>query len=231
MIISVFLYEYGLFFVLKQGFNVAKHITCIQSMKHRYNVLATRYALRADTLPEDSLLALLRDGFHYTKLDKYIYENVLYLFSPDPVPNTASLVNFCNNYWQDQMDRQHDAAVVSGTQALLRACRPPVSHPDPILYLHICRTARSHLVRRRLSRYTNMREECPCRSPFDVYISRDHFLFCRVFDSDLLDALPAVPFGVHKIDYHYGKKGVEWGINYNFSEKTTIIFATKTVLY
>jgi hypothetical protein len=29
----------------------------------------------------------------------------------------------------------------------------------------------------------------------------------------------------------YGKKCVKWGINYNFSEKTTIIFAAKTVLY
>ena len=30
---------------------------------------------------------------------------------------------------------------------------------------------------------------------------------------------------------HYGKKDVKWGINYNFSEKTTIIFAVKTALY
>ena len=30
---------------------------------------------------------------------------------------------------------------------------------------------------------------------------------------------------------HYGKKGVKWGINYNFSEKTIIIFVAKTVLY
>ena len=28
-----------------------------------------------------------------------------------------------------------------------------------------------------------------------------------------------------------GKKGIKWGINYNFSEKTTIIFAEKPVLY
>ena len=30
---------------------------------------------------------------------------------------------------------------------------------------------------------------------------------------------------------HYGKKGKKLGINYNFSEKTTMIFATATVLY
>ena len=39
-------------------------------MKHRYNVLATRYALRVDTLPEDSLLVLLRNSLQYTRLDK-----------------------------------------------------------------------------------------------------------------------------------------------------------------
>jgi hypothetical protein len=30
--------------------------------------------------------------------------------------------------------------------------------------------------------------------------------------------------------YHYGKKGVKWGINYNFSEKTTMAIAAETVL-
>jgi hypothetical protein len=30
---------------------------------------------------------------------------------------------------------------------------------------------------------------------------------------------------------HYGKKGVKRGINYNFSEKTVMIFVAKTVLY
>ena len=30
---------------------------------------------------------------------------------------------------------------------------------------------------------------------------------------------------------HYGKKGVKWDINYNFSEKATMIFVAKTVLY
>ena len=79
-------------------------------------------------------------------------------------------------------------------------CRPSVSRPDPILYLPIGRSARSRLVRWPLGRCTNLREECPCRSPFGVYISRDHFLFCRALNSSLLDALPAAPFGVHNID-------------------------------
>ena len=32
------------------------------------------------------------------------------------------------------------------------------------------------------------------------------------------------------VHLHYGKKGIKWGIKYNSSEKTTMIFAAKTLL-
>ena len=188
-------------FVGSSWFNVAKHITCLPSMKHRYNVLATRFALRAATLPEDCLLVILRNALSYTRLDKYICENKLYQSLPDPIPSAAGLVSVFNEYWQDQVDRQMDAAAVSGSNTLLRACRPSVARPDPILYLPIGRSARSRLVRWRLGRFTNMREECPCMSPLGVHISRDHFLTCRALDGELLDALPSAPFGINKIDH------------------------------
>lgn len=188
-------------FVGGSWFNVAKHITCLPSIKHRYNVLATRYALRADTLPEDCLLVLLRNNLSYTRLDRYICQNQLYLSLPDPVPSAAGLNAIFINYWQDQVDRQMVAAAASGSHTLLRACRPSVSRPDPILYLPIGRSARSRLVRWRLGRFTNMREECSCMSPLGVHISRDHFLSCRALDGELLDALPSAPLGVNKIDH------------------------------
>jgi hypothetical protein len=62
-------------FVGSRWFNVTKHITCIPSMKHRYNVLVTKYALRSQWLPDDCLISLLnssRDnspsGLGYTRL-------------------------------------------------------------------------------------------------------------------------------------------------------------------
>jgi hypothetical protein len=180
--------------------NVAKHLTCIPSMKHRYNVLATRYALRADTLPDDCLLVLLRRSLVYTRLDKFICQNALYLTVPDPPPSSNTGLNVIfDDYWQDQVDRQLAAAAVSGTQFLLRACRAITSRPDPILYLPIGRSARSRLVRWRLGRFTNMREECPCMS--GDFISRNHFLTCRALDRSLLDALPQAPPGIHRIDH------------------------------
>ena len=188
-------------FVGGSWFNVAKHITCLPSMKHRYNVLATRYALRADALPTDCLLVLLRQNLSYTRLDKYICQNQLYLSLPDPVPSASGLTAVFNNYWQEQVDRQLESAAISGSHTLLRACRPSVSRPDPILYLPIGRSARSRLVRWRLGRFTNMREECSCMSPIGVHISRDHFLSCRALDGELLDALPSAPLGVNKIDH------------------------------
>ncbi|KAF1803651.1 hypothetical protein FB192DRAFT_1279347 [Mucor lusitanicus] len=187
-------------FVGSTWYNVAKHLTCLPSMKHRYNVLATRFALRADTLPDDCLLVLLRRGLRYTRLDRFICQNPLYLSLPSPPPaSTTALKVVFDDYWQDQVDRQLAAAAVTGAQTLLRACRPSATRPDPILYLPIGRSARSRLVRWRLGRFTNMREECPCTS--GIFISRDHFLSCRALDPYLLDALPPAPIGVHRIDH------------------------------
>ncbi|KAK4509924.1 uncharacterized protein ATC70_008073 [Mucor velutinosus] len=124
----------------------------------------------------------------------------MYLTLPDPPPfTTAGLTEVFDSYWQDQVDHQLAAAAVSGTQTLLRACRRSVSRPDPILYLPIGRSARSRLVRWRLGRFTNMREECPC--VMGDFISRNHFLTCRALDRTLLDALPVAPPGIHRIDY------------------------------
>ena len=86
-----------------------------------------------------------------------------------------------------------------GRAVLLRACRPCTSKPDPILYLPMTTTARSRLVRWRLGRFANLREECPCLS--GAFISRDHFLSCRALDSELFSALPSPPAGVHLIDH------------------------------
>ncbi|KAL9536483.1 hypothetical protein MBANPS3_012619 [Mucor bainieri] len=181
-------------FVGSSWYNVAKHLTCIPSIKHRYNVLATRYALRATTLPDDCLLVLLRRSL------RFICQNPLYLSLPDPPPSSSAGLNaIFDSAWQDQVDRQLAAAAVSGTQTLLRACRPCAFRPDPILYLPLGRSARSRLVRWRLGRFTNMREECPCMS--GEFISRDHFLTCRALDRTLLDALPPAPPGVHRIDH------------------------------
>ncbi|KAK4514624.1 uncharacterized protein ATC70_002225 [Mucor velutinosus] len=166
--------------------------------QHRYNVLATRYSLRSATLPEDSLVVVLRGALSYTRLDRYICENSLYRSLPDPVPSLAGLKTHFSDLWQNQVDQQLAAATTTGKHVLLRACRPSASRLDPILYLPIGRSARSRLVRWRLGHFANMREECPCMD--GSLISRDHFPQCRALDRDLWDALPAAPPGVHVID-------------------------------
>ena len=143
-------------------------------MKHRYNVLTIRYALRAATFLEDCLLVLLRNSLSYIRQDRYICENELYLSLPDPV---------------------------SDSHTLLRACRPSVSRPDPILYLLIGRSARSRLVRWFLGRFTNLCEECSCMSPLGAHISRNHFLSYRALDGKIFDARSSTPLGVNKIDH------------------------------
>lgn len=173
-------------------------------MRHRYNTLVTKYAVRSETLPDDCLLVLLRDSLRYSRLGNFLYENSLFQSLPDNYAEFSSkdLSIFCRNAWQDTVDAQFDSDNNNGSRVLLRACRPYTLSPDPILYLPISRTARSRLVRWRLGRFTNMREECPCMSPPGVFVSRDHFLVCRALNiSSYLNALPDPPPGVHRIDH------------------------------
>lgn len=191
-------------FVGSNWTTVAKHITCLPSMRHRYNTLVTKYAVRSESLPDDCLLVLLRDALRYSRLGNYLYENQLFQSLPENYAelSTKDLRIFCRNAWQDTVDEQLESDNNTGARVLLRACRPNTLTPDPILYLPISRTARSRLVRWRLGRFTNMREECPCMSPPGVHISRDHFLVCIALNaSELFSALPDSPPGVHPIDH------------------------------
>ena len=182
---------------------VAKHITCLPSMRHRYNTLVTRYAVRSEFLPDDSLLVLLQESLRQSRLDRLLYRNALYLSLPEDHASLSKndLRNFCWNAWQDKVDHQREASAATGTLVLLRACRASTLTPDPILYLPMGRTARSRLVRWRLGRFSNMNEECPCMSPPGVRISRDHFLVCPALPPSLFDELPDAPPGVHRIDH------------------------------
>lgn len=181
---------------------VAKHITCIPLMSHRYDILVTRYVLRAEFLPEDSLVLLLNDNLSYTRLDAGLKSNKLFLSLPDPVPDSQILLkNIFRDYYQDHFDKNMAQCVISGKKVLLRACCPCTSKPDPVLFLPMTTVARSRLVRWRLGRFTAMsREECPCQD-FGALISRDHFLTCRAIDPSLFDSLPRSPPGVNRIDF------------------------------
>lgn len=152
-------------FVGGSWFQVAKHITCLPSMHHRYNVLATKFALRSTCLPDDCLLVLLKHSLQHPRLVKVLEQNPVYCSLPDPIPATnARLRSFFRRQWQIQFDTQMANAAAAGRSVLLRACRPCTSKPDLILYLPMLRTSRSRLVRWSLGRFTNMREECPCLS-------------------------------------------------------------------
>lgn len=181
---------------------VAKHITCIPAVIHRYNCLVTKFVLRSRYLPNDSLLVLLQDSLHWSRLKDYLKFNVLYLSLPDPAPDSERLLRLhFQQFRQDRCDAKRIQFAEKGQHVLLIASRPCTSKPDPILYLPMNNSTRSRLVRWRLGRFTAMaREECPCQE-FGTLISRDHFLNCRAIDRDLFDSLPAAPPGVNRIDF------------------------------
>jgi hypothetical protein len=177
---------------------VAKHITCIPQMSHRYDILVTKYAIRSQFLPKDSLVQVLNDNLSYCRLDTGLKTNKLFLALP---PSFASPKDVFQQYYQDHFDKHMAQCKLSGKKVLLRACRPCTSKPDPVLFLPMTTVARSRLVRWRLGRFTSMsREECPCQD-FGALISRNHFLTCRAIDPSLFDSLPRAPPGVNRIDH------------------------------
>jgi hypothetical protein len=181
---------------------VAKHITCTPAMFHRYNILVTRYVLRARYLPEDSLVILLRDSLTRSRLVDLLSQNPLYLSIPARIlESPIHLANHYRQHWQDYCTKLRESLARTGKHVLLRASRTCNSKPDPILFLPMNNCARSRLVRWRLGRFTAMaRNECPCQE-FGVLISRSHFLTCRAIDSTLFDSLPVAPPGINKIDF------------------------------
>ncbi|KAI9352434.1 hypothetical protein BD770DRAFT_325880 [Pilaira anomala] len=181
---------------------VAKHITCIPAMSHRYNLLVSKYVLRTRYLPDDSLVILLRDSLKYTRLTEGLKQNKLYLSLPDPKPESPTIIKqLFQAYYQNLCDQERLKTARTGKDVLLRACRPSTSAPDPVLYLPMTTVARSRLVRWRLGRFTAMaREECPCQD-FGVLLSRAHLLECRAVDASLFDSLPAAPPGINRIDH------------------------------
>lgn len=55
----------------------------------------------------------------------------------NPAPSSAGLITVFKDYWQDQVDRQLEAATVTNRHTRLHACRPDFFRLDPILYLLI----------------------------------------------------------------------------------------------
>lgn len=181
---------------------VAKHMTCIPGMVHRFNTLVTRYALRSQYLPDDSLVVLLRDSLPYCRLETGLKNNSLYLSLPSPAPTSDSQLKMhCDSHWQRYCDAQRITLASAGKQVLLRACRPCTTKADPVLYLPMANTSRSRLTRWRLGRFTGtQRQPCPCADG-GVLISRNHFLTCRAIEPSLVDSLPRCPPNVNRIDY------------------------------
>lgn len=188
-------------FIGGSWFNVAKHITCLPPMQHRYNTLVTRFVNRAKYLPEDSLVVLLQTLPRPPRLIGFLQNNPLYRSLPrssEPLPDVV-LRGIIRQYRQTEFDNQMAKAVTTGHHVLVRACRPCTSKPDPILTLPMQRSARSRLVRWRLGRFANLREECPCLS--GEFITRFHYTTCRAIDPALWDEMPVSPQpGVHPID-------------------------------
>ncbi|KAG1131666.1 hypothetical protein G6F38_013360 [Rhizopus arrhizus] len=78
---------------------IIKHITTLPSMRHRIDVLITRYCLRARSLPGSCLLSLLSSTLPVSRIKIHLDKNPLFLALPSPPPSSdARLKTFFRQY-------------------------------------------------------------------------------------------------------------------------------------
>ncbi|KAG1440662.1 hypothetical protein G6F55_013436 [Rhizopus delemar] len=163
-------------------------------MRHRIDVLITRYCLRARSLPSSCLLSLLSTTLPVSRIKVHLEKNPLFMALPSPAPSSDTRLK---TFFRQYRERQVTSLVTSTTQVLLRACRPALV-VDPILYVPATRAERSLLVRWRLGWLPGKPEDCPCGRDRR---SRRHFLECDLIPSFLWSDLPRCPPGSYPIDF------------------------------
>ncbi|KAG1446231.1 hypothetical protein G6F46_011936 [Rhizopus delemar] len=121
---------------------IIKHITTLPSMRHRIDVLVTRYCLRLRSLPSSCLLSLLLSTLPTSRINTHLEKNPLFLTLPSPASSSDTRLKI---FFRQYRERQIISLVTFTTQVLLRACRPALV-VDPVLYVPAIRAERSLLV-------------------------------------------------------------------------------------
>lgn len=175
---------------------VLKIITNLPSVAWRVDALVTKYCLRVRHLPKNCLLVCLQDTMSSrTRLNSSLKKNTLYTSLPEYAAESRDgLLSYLNEARQTRLDTFFS----STSQVLAKACRPELGL-DPIVFLPATRTDRSRLIRWRMGWLPGNPHECLCTQD---HTSRRHFnkYDCPAIPTDIWDALPHAPPGVHPID-------------------------------
>ncbi|KAG1037103.1 hypothetical protein G6F43_012929 [Rhizopus delemar] len=98
---------------------IIKHLTTLPSMRHRVNVLITRYCLRARSLPGSCLLSLLSTALPVSRIKTHLEKTPLFLALPSPAPSSDTRLK---TFFRQYRERQVMSIVTSTTQVLLLSC-------------------------------------------------------------------------------------------------------------
>ena len=151
---------------------------------------------RVRHLPKNCLLVRLQEALPgRTLLRLSLQKNSLYSTLPDYALESYTGLK---DYFIEARQDRFTTFMESTPQVLARVCRPDIGL-DPVLYLPATRTDRSRLIRWRMGWLPGNPHECLCtQDP----TSRRHFnkYDCPAIPTDIWDALPHAPPGIHPID-------------------------------
>ena len=174
---------------------VLRHICHLPSMSFRADVLALKFCLRAESLPQDCMLSLLSSSVTPSLLDQLRQRQIVKDCPEDATPSSLALVSWLRKYRQDLFS----VFLAATPQKLIAACRP-VLGVDPILFLPASRADRSRFVRWRMGWIPGKPVPCLCGGGST---SRSHLMVCPLVPSFLWSCLPFPPSSYvgHHIDY------------------------------
>ncbi|KAG2171679.1 hypothetical protein INT43_008059 [Umbelopsis isabellina] len=161
--------------------SVFRHLTDLPDMQTRILTLRAKFAIRAETLPPDTLFCLLIPKMH-SKHSRWRYiQKVNPIFDRWDTDRTIKLKDIIEQWRQDQHDR---LCLVRARNAV---CRPLIG-PDPILALPAIRKERSRLLRWRLGWLPAQPLACPCGTHLTKKLC---FQQCPAIPDNLWPELPA----------------------------------------
>jgi hypothetical protein len=159
-------------------------MTNLPSMRFRADVLATKYCLRAQTLPQGCLFSLLSASVASSSLDvlrgRKMYQDLSVALPAGS--STRQVSTWLHRYRQDLFTEFH----ATTDKVLIKACLPFL-RIDPVMYVPASRADRSRLIRWRMHWLPGTPRECACHIG---RTTRRHLGLCPRIPYELYLALP-----------------------------------------
>lgn len=153
----------------------------IPSMETRWYTLNTKYLIRLQTQPQDSLVYNLHQQLgRYHRLTLLQNKNTIYRAYQQEINTTTSITILNPKILKNIISTYQTQLITTSSEVMVKACSSSLSL-DPILTLPMTRKERRRVLRWRMNWLPGRKQSCRCGGE----TSRNHILQCRAIPPSL----------------------------------------------